>query len=100
MRSNPEDTVFVVKPEPIPVTVNDIGEQLACDTADKQAGILLAFACEVDSWTGVNQSWPRQCRAIAENLSSGECDKIAGVLEPLLDHLRGIPQERAEPATA
>ena len=95
--------VFTVRPEPVEITAADIGTQLSADSADKQAAILAVFALDVEEWTIADNrhgGWPMQCRAIAEEMSDEDCRVVAGVLEPLIDHLRGIPLERRHAAEA
>lgn len=87
--------IFAVRPPPTDVTAEDIGVQLSCDTADKQAAMFLAFARDVLGWpSDTSHPWPMQCRSIAEELNDKECEDVAGVLDTLLEHLRGIPVER------
>lgn len=90
---NTSVVIFNTIPPPIPHTANDIGCQLACDSADKQAAMLLAFACHVKDY-GPRESWPMQCRMIAEHLLDESCWTIREVLLDLIDHLEAVPAER------
>jgi hypothetical protein len=75
------------------VTARTIGVQLACDNADKQAAILAWWADEVAKY-GPLESWPKQCRMIAECLSDAECAAVRSLLESITEHLDAIPIER------
>lgn len=87
--------LFNINAMPIPVTARDIGMQIACDSADKQASVLLYWQSEVAQYSP-RESWDQQCRMIAEHLSDEECRKVGLMLETLTDHLRAIPRERLE----
>ncbi len=79
------------------LTALDLGAQLSGDAPDAQAAILLAFARDVMGWDSLpRKSWPIQCRMICDELTNEECRDIAGVLDSLMEHLRGVPRERAE----
>jgi hypothetical protein len=79
------------------ITAGDVGKLLSAATNQNQAAMWLAFADDVVGWTGrPGMSWPAQCRLICEELSDEECCDIASVLEPLVEHLRAVPRERAE----
>jgi hypothetical protein len=91
------DTVVIRRTFAHELTAADLGAQLSGDTADNQAAMWLAFARYVLGWTGrPGMSWPAQCRMICDQLTDEECGDIASVLEPLVDHLRAVPRERAE----
>lgn len=86
-------TIFNVSPDPIAVTASDLGFEIACDQADKQASILCQWTIEISGWG--DGCWPIQCRSIAEQMTDEECQAVRLMLETLTDHLRAVPQERA-----
>ena len=73
-----------------PITNRDLGIALAGADECQQAAMFIHFA--VDSDRGY---WALQCRRIAEVMNDAQCNYVAGCLEVLVEHLRGIPQERA-----
>lgn len=79
----------------VEITADKIGEVLAGGCSDEQAEILKAWTHHVEQFES-DQSWPQQCRSIAEELTDQQCSCLLSVLESLTDHLRVIPLERAE----
>lgn len=85
--------IFQITPPPIEIDAATIGEQIACDNADKQALILVWWAESVAAF-GKNESWHMQCRFIAEQMTDQQCADVRLMLDTLVDHLEAIPQER------
>ncbi len=71
----------------VDITARIIGMQIATDSSDLQAAMLLAWADEVAGWPE-SQSWVMQCRLIVDEMTSIERAHVAAVLEPLLEHLK------------
>ncbi len=93
MRSEPSDIVFTERVTAWKhVTVYHLGVQLASETPDKLAGILLAFANDIPGWGSEIAGWGVHCTRVAGELSPDECSTIAGVLEPLVAALRSRPE--------
>jgi len=83
-------TVFAVRED---VSCKTIGLELACESSEKQAAMFLVMANDIDAWPP-RQSWPAQCRMIAEALTNEECHLVALTLETLVEHLNAVPAER------
>jgi hypothetical protein len=84
--------IFYSIAKPIPTTAEELGCQLACDSADKQASILCQWEQEIAGWGAM--SWPMQCRLIAEAMTNEECHAVAVMLGTIIEHLESIPRER------
>jgi hypothetical protein len=84
---------FLRQPEPIRITAREVGELMANSFADDQAELLLQWHLAVTAY-GRTESWPMQCRFIAEVLSDELCGDIRRMLEALVGHLEAIPRER------
>ncbi len=93
--SVPDNNPCVVRlrPAELDITSETVGKWLANSPTDIQAAILGWWADAVAKW-GPLQSWPQQCRAIAEIMSDEECGWVRSILDSLIEHLEAIPQER------
>lgn len=95
---DPNPVIFTAIPKPIPMTAKELGCELACHSADKQASILWHWYAEIESWKENKgraiESWAMQCRNIAEQMTNQECLLVGIMLGTLVEHLAAIPSER------
>lgn len=80
-------------PEPYKVTAGLAADWIMAGDANQQAALLFQMAMKVREWEP-HQSWPIQCRFIAECLSDEQCADIRNWLAPLIEHLEALPVER------
>lgn len=85
--------ILSLRPAELEINAHKIGLFLANEAVDKQAAMLGWRVDAVVKW-GPLQSWPQQCRFIAECMTSEECFAVRHMLESLVEHLEAIPQER------
>lgn len=91
-----EVIIFTRQPEAVKITSREVGEALANSASDDQADILLSWFNAINRFNIKRcESWPMQCRYIAECLTDRHATSIALMLEELTDHLRAIQVERS-----
>ena len=98
MKDHPVDRTAVThlwshQPEPYKVNAEHAADWIMSGDANQQAALFFQMAAKVLEWEP-HQSWPVQCRMIAECLSDEQCRAIRNWLSPLVDHLEAIPTER------
>ena len=69
-----------------PITARAIGMQMVDGDAEEQVAVLLEMADEIGRWKQ-GQSWPMQCRAIAEAMPPERRIEVLSMIGTLMEHL-------------
>lgn len=80
-------------PQPYKINAGEAADWIMSGDANQQAALFFQMAAKVLEWEP-HQSWPMQCRMIAECLSDEQCWAIRHWLTPFVEHLEAIPVER------
>ena len=91
-RTNPNAAALCIDLPEVVKSFYNLADKAACEDADWQAEMLVCLDKTIRETPDFY--WAMQCRAIAEAMTSDECDSVRRMLDDLMDHLEAVPQER------